>query len=36
MQLVAVIREARPQVLVTYDDAHGYSRPDHIQAHRSP
>jgi N-acetyl-1-D-myo-inositol-2-amino-2-deoxy-alpha-D-glucopyranoside deacetylase len=32
--LVAVIREVRPQVLVTYDDFGGYGHPDHIQAHR--
>ncbi|MGW0080769.1 N-acetyl-1-D-myo-inositol-2-amino-2-deoxy-alpha-D-glucopyranoside deacetylase [Streptomyces sp. NPDC003393] len=32
--LVAVIREVRPQVLVTYDDNGGYGHPDHIQAHR--
>ncbi|MBY8865022.1 N-acetyl-1-D-myo-inositol-2-amino-2-deoxy-alpha-D-glucopyranoside deacetylase [Streptomyces sennicomposti] len=32
--LVAVIREVRPQVLVTYDDHGGYGHPDHIQAHR--
>src|SRR3954468_9586297 len=32
--LVAVIREVRPQVLVTYDEFGGYGRPDHIQAHR--
>ncbi|MFJ6772971.1 N-acetyl-1-D-myo-inositol-2-amino-2-deoxy-alpha-D-glucopyranoside deacetylase [Kitasatospora sp. NPDC091257] len=32
--LVAVIREARPQVLVTYDPDGGYGHPDHIQAHR--
>jgi N-acetyl-1-D-myo-inositol-2-amino-2-deoxy-alpha-D-glucopyranoside deacetylase len=32
--LVAVIRETRPQVLVTYDDFGGYGHPDHIQAHR--
>lgn len=32
--LVAVIRELRPQVLVTYDDFGGYGHPDHIQAHR--
>jgi N-acetyl-1-D-myo-inositol-2-amino-2-deoxy-alpha-D-glucopyranoside deacetylase len=32
--LLDVIREVRPQVLVTYD-AHGfYGHPDHIQAHR--
>lgn len=33
-QLVPVIREVRPQVLVTYDDFGGYGHPDHIQAHR--
>ncbi|MEZ5185360.1 MAG: N-acetyl-1-D-myo-inositol-2-amino-2-deoxy-alpha-D-glucopyranoside deacetylase [Candidatus Nanopelagicales bacterium] len=32
--LVAVIRELRPQVAVTYDDFGGYGHPDHIQAHR--
>ncbi len=32
--LVAVIREVRPQVLVTYDPFGGYGHPDHIQAHR--
>ncbi|WP_175411866.1 N-acetyl-1-D-myo-inositol-2-amino-2-deoxy-alpha-D-glucopyranoside deacetylase [Streptomyces sp. TRM64462] len=32
--LVEVIRETRPQVLVTYDDNGGYGHPDHIQAHR--
>ncbi|MGW1071327.1 N-acetyl-1-D-myo-inositol-2-amino-2-deoxy-alpha-D-glucopyranoside deacetylase [Streptomyces sp. NPDC002537] len=32
--LVEVIREARPQVLVTYDPEGGYGHPDHIQAHR--
>ena len=32
--LVTVIREVRPQVLVTYDDFGGYGHPDHIQAHR--
>jgi N-acetyl-1-D-myo-inositol-2-amino-2-deoxy-alpha-D-glucopyranoside deacetylase len=31
---VAVIREVRPQVLVTYDELGGYGHPDHIQAHR--
>jgi N-acetyl-1-D-myo-inositol-2-amino-2-deoxy-alpha-D-glucopyranoside deacetylase len=29
-----VIREVRPQVLVTYDEFGGYGHPDHIQAHR--
>ncbi len=32
--LVGVIREVRPQVLVTYDENGGYGHPDHIQAHR--
>ncbi|MFH8406453.1 N-acetyl-1-D-myo-inositol-2-amino-2-deoxy-alpha-D-glucopyranoside deacetylase [Streptomyces sp. NPDC018019] len=32
--LVAVVREIRPQVLVTYDDNGGYGHPDHIKAHR--
>ena len=32
--LVTVIREVRPQVLVTYDQFVGYGHPDHIQAHR--
>jgi N-acetyl-1-D-myo-inositol-2-amino-2-deoxy-alpha-D-glucopyranoside deacetylase len=32
--LVAIIREVRPQVLVTYDEFGGYGHPDHIQAHR--
>jgi N-acetyl-1-D-myo-inositol-2-amino-2-deoxy-alpha-D-glucopyranoside deacetylase len=32
--LVRVIREVRPQVLVTYDPDGGYGHPDHIQAHR--
>jgi N-acetyl-1-D-myo-inositol-2-amino-2-deoxy-alpha-D-glucopyranoside deacetylase len=32
--LVSVIREVRPQVLVTYDQFGNYGHPDHIQAHR--
>jgi N-acetyl-1-D-myo-inositol-2-amino-2-deoxy-alpha-D-glucopyranoside deacetylase len=32
--LVKVVREIRPQVLVTYDENGGYGHPDHIQAHR--
>ena len=32
--LVKVIREIRPQVLVTYDENGGYGHPDHIQSHR--
>jgi N-acetyl-1-D-myo-inositol-2-amino-2-deoxy-alpha-D-glucopyranoside deacetylase len=33
-ELAAVIREVRPQVMVTYDDNGFYGHPDHIQAHR--
>lgn len=33
-ELMAVIREVRPQVMVTYDDNGFYGHPDHIQAHR--
>lgn len=32
--LVPIIRELRPEVLVTYDDFGGYGHPDHIMAHR--
>jgi N-acetyl-1-D-myo-inositol-2-amino-2-deoxy-alpha-D-glucopyranoside deacetylase len=32
--LVPVIREVRPQVVVTYNENGGYGHPDHIQAHR--
>jgi N-acetyl-1-D-myo-inositol-2-amino-2-deoxy-alpha-D-glucopyranoside deacetylase len=32
--LLAVIKEVRPQVLVTYDANGFYGHPDHIQAHR--
>ncbi|MFF7210105.1 N-acetyl-1-D-myo-inositol-2-amino-2-deoxy-alpha-D-glucopyranoside deacetylase [Streptomyces sp. NPDC008238] len=32
--LVEVIREVRPQVLVTYDPDGGYGHPDHVKAHR--
>jgi N-acetyl-1-D-myo-inositol-2-amino-2-deoxy-alpha-D-glucopyranoside deacetylase len=32
--LLGVIREVRPQVLVSYDDNGFYGHPDHIQAHR--
>jgi N-acetyl-1-D-myo-inositol-2-amino-2-deoxy-alpha-D-glucopyranoside deacetylase len=31
---VEVIREVRPQVVVTYDDNGDYGHPDHIMAHR--
>ena len=33
-ELLGVIREVQPQVLVTYDDNGFYGHPDHIQAHR--
>ena len=33
-ELVAVMREVRPQVVATYDERGGYGHPDHIQAHR--
>ena len=32
--LLKIIREVRPQVLVTYDANGFYGHPDHIQAHR--
>jgi N-acetyl-1-D-myo-inositol-2-amino-2-deoxy-alpha-D-glucopyranoside deacetylase len=32
--LVAIVREVRPQVVVTYNEIGGYGHPDHIQAHR--
>jgi N-acetyl-1-D-myo-inositol-2-amino-2-deoxy-alpha-D-glucopyranoside deacetylase len=32
--LVKIMREVRPQVVVTYDDNGFYGHPDHIQAHR--
>ncbi len=32
--LVAIIRQLRPHVVVTYDPDGGYGHPDHIQAHR--
>jgi N-acetyl-1-D-myo-inositol-2-amino-2-deoxy-alpha-D-glucopyranoside deacetylase len=33
-ELLEVIRELRPQVVVTYDAFGGYGHPDHIQSHR--
>src|SRR3954452_23564185 len=33
-ELVRVVREVRPQVVVTYNEVGGYGHPDHIQAHR--
>lgn len=32
--LVRIIREIKPEVLVTYDEFGGYGHPDHIQTHR--
>ncbi|MGW1178059.1 mycothiol conjugate amidase Mca [Kitasatospora sp. NPDC002543] len=32
--LVALIREFRPQVVVTYDETGGYPHPDHVMTHR--
>lgn len=32
--LVALIRDFRPHVLITYDENGGYPHPDHIQTHR--
>src|SRR5918911_3528093 len=32
-RLVRVVREERPQLLVTYDDSGGYGHPDHVRAH---
>jgi N-acetyl-1-D-myo-inositol-2-amino-2-deoxy-alpha-D-glucopyranoside deacetylase len=33
-ELATVIRDVRPQVVVTYDERGYYGHPDHIQAHR--
>jgi N-acetyl-1-D-myo-inositol-2-amino-2-deoxy-alpha-D-glucopyranoside deacetylase len=33
-ELVAVMRDVRPQVVISYNDVGGYGHPDHIQAHR--
>lgn len=33
-ELVTVIRDRKPQVLVTQDERGGYGHPDHVQAHR--
>lgn len=32
--LVPLIRDRRPQVLITYDQFGGYGHPDHVKAHR--
>src|SRR5215475_6896002 len=33
-QLVSIMRQHRPDVVVTYDEHGGYGHPDHIMAHR--
>ena len=33
-RLAAIIRERKPQVLITYDEFCGYGHPDHIKAHQ--
>jgi LmbE family N-acetylglucosaminyl deacetylase len=33
-KLVAIIRQFRPQVLVTFDETGGYGHPDHIAIYR--
>jgi N-acetyl-1-D-myo-inositol-2-amino-2-deoxy-alpha-D-glucopyranoside deacetylase len=33
-RLVKIVREARPQVMVSYDENGNYGHPDHINAHR--
>jgi N-acetyl-1-D-myo-inositol-2-amino-2-deoxy-alpha-D-glucopyranoside deacetylase len=33
-ELVPIIRDRRPQVLITYNEIGNYGHPDHIQAHR--
>lgn len=34
-QLVQIIRETRPQVIVTFDPTGGYGHPDHIKIHQA-
>jgi len=33
-ELVPLIRDRRPQVLIAYNEVGGYGHPDHVQAHR--
>lgn len=33
-ELVPLVRDRRPQVLITYDQFGGYGHPDHVKAHR--
>jgi N-acetyl-1-D-myo-inositol-2-amino-2-deoxy-alpha-D-glucopyranoside deacetylase len=35
LRLVQLIREERPEVVVTYDEHGGYGHPDHIRAHEA-
>lgn len=34
LELARIIREVRPEVVISYDDNGDYGHPDHIQAHR--
>src|SRR5689334_6314964 len=34
LEMVRIIREVRPQVVITYDENGGYGHPDHIRAHQ--
>ncbi|PRY15169.1 N-acetyl-1-D-myo-inositol-2-amino-2-deoxy-alpha-D-glucopyranoside deacetylase [Kineococcus rhizosphaerae] len=34
-QVAAVVREVRPQVVVTYEPGGGYGHPDHVRAHEA-
>jgi len=34
-ELVVLIRDRRPQILITYDEVGLYGHPDHVQAHRA-
>jgi N-acetyl-1-D-myo-inositol-2-amino-2-deoxy-alpha-D-glucopyranoside deacetylase len=34
LELVGIIRDRKPQVLISYDDFGGYGHPDHIKAHQ--
>ena len=35
LEMVRIIREVRPQVVITYDENGGYGHPDHIRAHQA-
>ncbi len=34
LELVRILREVRPQVVISYDENGGYGHPDHIRAHQ--